>query len=277
MLIRLVYKEIGLLKHENQNQNFEIAMLKELVMGSIQNSDSLDKMDRHTNKNKRPVRLLPPSILYGDRNKTETQIHNKFYGPPTNCSELSLLGYTLNGYYQVKSGNMANIAQVHTVYCSFKQSDGKFHSSGSEDRRVLSHLESGLHFYATQENYNGKGNNDVLRFTDVKLNMGNGFDSKYGLFTAPKSGVYQFFFKGELKCKTDQFNDYIYLVHLLRNHSHYIVPSLAMTSAEKLRDPVIEAITELKQGNIVQVNTFLNKACSFLSLTFSGSLLQELH
>lgn len=172
-LIRLVYKEIGLLKHENQNQNFEIAMLKVLVMGSHQKSDSLDQIERHTNKNKRPFRLLPPSALYGDRNnKTENQIHNKFYGPPTNCSELSLLGYTLNGYYQVKSGDISNIAQVDIVYCSFKQPDGKFHSSGNEDSRVLSHLKSGLHFYATQENYNGIGNDDVLRFSDVKFNKG---------------------------------------------------------------------------------------------------------
>ena len=38
----------------------------------------------------------------GDTSNKE-QINLQFYGPATNCDELSNLGYTLNGYYLVNS------------------------------------------------------------------------------------------------------------------------------------------------------------------------------
>ena len=41
---------------------------------------------------KRPVRLLPPRILFGDRNnETLEPAIPRFYGPSANCSELFLL------------------------------------------------------------------------------------------------------------------------------------------------------------------------------------------
>ncbi len=43
----------------------------------------------------------------------------RFYGPPTNCSELAKLGYTLNGYYLTKSSNSQGLLGV--VYCRFHQ------------------------------------------------------------------------------------------------------------------------------------------------------------
>ena len=67
----------------------------------------------------------PKDILSGNLNtcsKTEDDSKTgiKFYGPPTNCSELEKLGYTLNGYYLVKNNNPSNRNKIVTVYCAFR-------------------------------------------------------------------------------------------------------------------------------------------------------------
>jgi len=203
--MRLIYEEIGLLKDENQKQNVEIATLKELVGSQKkdnspilnQNSghkmlDSLDMMmDQHSNK-KRPVRLLPPSFFRTEKNETAIAIR-RFYGPPTNCSELSQLGYTLNGYYQVKSTNINDIIQVETVYCQFKQPEGIFNPSGNEKRISSSHLKlpksgsagTGVHFYVTLKSFEETTPFPTIAFYDVKVNIGDAYDSKSGMFNAP--------------------------------------------------------------------------------------------
>jgi len=151
--LSVIYQEIGLLKDENRLQNFQIEKLKELV-GFPENdqNDGLKNLDRHHQLNKRPVRLLPAFILYGEPNKNISAIQiNRFFGPPTNCSELSKLGYTLNGYYHVKSENIDDINLVETVYCSFKQPDGSFNPSGMEKRVIFGN--NGVHFYALLQGY----------------------------------------------------------------------------------------------------------------------------
>jgi len=44
-----------------------------------------------------------------------------FYGPPTSCSDLGKIGYTLNGYYLVKRKDNSNSSKIATVFCSFKK------------------------------------------------------------------------------------------------------------------------------------------------------------
>ena len=42
------------------------------------------------------------------KNEAENKDLMQFYGPATNCNELALLGYTLNGYYLVNKKEKAN-------------------------------------------------------------------------------------------------------------------------------------------------------------------------
>ena len=43
---------------------------------------------------------------------------------------------------------------------------------------------------------------DVIKFNQIFANFGNGFDGQNGIFTAPKSGLYQFHFSAQ---SSDQF------------------------------------------------------------------------
>jgi len=47
-----------------------------------------------------------------------------FYGPPTNCKELGRIGYTLNGYYLVRSDKNQPKAksegEMEVVFCRFQ-------------------------------------------------------------------------------------------------------------------------------------------------------------
>ena len=102
--------------------------------------DYSKKMDEEktASHHKRPARLLPFHLLYGDRrNVTDDEPVRRFYGPPTNCSELSQLGYTLNGFYLVKTAennhgiNMkdGDEIRVKVISCTFKYPKGIYTSS----------------------------------------------------------------------------------------------------------------------------------------------------
>ena len=46
----------------------------------------------------------------GNDEEIDTETVERFYGPPKSCSELKKLGYTLNGYYLVKSNHNIEIS-----------------------------------------------------------------------------------------------------------------------------------------------------------------------
>jgi hypothetical protein len=147
--LRFIHREIVILKDENHSQNKEIAMLKE-IMGFHNNKTIPDQILKLINRNKknmpaskssrhrllksrrrRPARLLPFGFLYDRKNDTDNGIIvRRFYGPPSNCSDLSQLGYTLNGFYLVKSPQNNNSStkdgkiQVEAISCKFKHSTG---------------------------------------------------------------------------------------------------------------------------------------------------------
>lgn len=56
-------------------------------------------------------------------------------------------------------------------------------------------MASGVHFYAHQSSKAPSGNG-IMLFDVVRLNLGDALNAKTGVFTAPRSGVYQFAFKG---------------------------------------------------------------------------------
>jgi len=105
-----------------------------------ENTFDNERMDEKEtlSQNKRPARLLPLQLLFGDQDDKDQPVIRRFYGPPTNCSELSQLGYTLNGFYLVKApenNNNSNIIKaddkikVDIISCTFKHPGGIFQTS----------------------------------------------------------------------------------------------------------------------------------------------------
>ena len=58
------------------------------------------------------------------KNQTEKEDFNRFYGPAKSCEELSKIGYTRNGFYLVKGVNATSDKQVEMVDCLFTNPDG---------------------------------------------------------------------------------------------------------------------------------------------------------
>jgi len=115
-------------------------------------------------QSKRAARLLPLSLLF-DKDEDEDDTTKKppppkFYGPPTNCSDLARLGHTLNGYYLVRhnintkamTNNNYNYSsgKTDTVYCAFKQ-EGTFNPSLVEHKLELKELSPPLNKLVTEE------------------------------------------------------------------------------------------------------------------------------
>ena len=53
----------------------------------------------------------------------------RFYGPPSSCKELGMLGYTLNGYYFVENEipnkiNNKEGVEIELIYCRFQLPPG---------------------------------------------------------------------------------------------------------------------------------------------------------
>jgi len=65
-------------------------------------------------------------------------IPRKFYGQPTNCSDLSSIGYTLNGFYMVKpAGENVDNAKVETIFCAFEQPEGVAFNFSAIEKRIV--------------------------------------------------------------------------------------------------------------------------------------------
>ena len=91
------------LKDENHKQNFEIVSLKATLQ--LQNTtinqhettikELMGQSVISLSRRKRPAQLIPSSIPKGERkNDADKENCKRFYGPPTNCSDLTRLGYT---------------------------------------------------------------------------------------------------------------------------------------------------------------------------------------
>ncbi len=223
--LRFIHQEMGSLRDENHKQNMEIASLKETVQlqnKTISQHEATIKQlttDNHwiiksdhpassvaKTRRKRPAQITPTSDLYDERLKGAYNQKSKlFIGPPTNCSDLNRLGYTLNGFYMVRKPTNGEKSMhktiLYAVYCTFKQ-EGAFDPSLVEKPVLPPPFSSPMlppdddvHFWFTAFR-DKKDQSGVLTFTDPsKLNRGNGFDGKTGYFKAPRFGIYHFLYE----------------------------------------------------------------------------------
>ncbi len=152
----MIHQEIDLLRGENRNQNLQIALLQEKVglkagqpelirrhqevsAGVEESPQLISSHFHHSHRQERSARLLPLQLLF-DRQKNDSDYFTSvriFYGPPTNCSDLKRLGYTLNGFYLVNKAEADSFAdgishQIETVFCAFKQ-EAPFNLSAVEN------------------------------------------------------------------------------------------------------------------------------------------------
>ncbi len=332
--LHLIHQQIGFLMDENRNQNHEIALLKEIVGRNGKSSflqqtlvnkeyqdDDQQQMERKImfgprqssdelglQRAKRPARLLPFSLLFGDRkNETDAILQRRFYGPPTNCSDLTRLGYTLNGFYLVKpmnnnndTGNSSIIkdTKLYTVFCSFKQAEGANDPSNVEKRVGNLQLDAGnslnkpnkgfpgrgIHFHVQRNinmDFSNKGINTIITFDVNNLNLGEAFNGKSGIFTVPKPGVYQFVFKGPVTCiynKQSMMSSFN--INLYVNNAKF---GSGTAMVEENRDVIvmIESTIQLRKGDKVHVGSEtmgIQSATLYgvKATSFSGSLLEEL-
>jgi len=296
--LRFIHQEIGLLRDENHHQNTEIALLKEKISST---KDSYDQRimtaaspdDNH--RNKRPVRLLPPHILFGERkNETELQkqTNRRRYEQPTNCSDLSLLGFTLNGFYLVKSNESStskskrtnNDIKLETVFCAFKQPEGKFNPALVE-KRIISRREtkpsSGkvLYFHATRKRdlkFNGFKPFGVT-FDKVNVNLENAFDATKGTFTLPKSGVYLFVFRGLATFSQEKVGRQV--VVYFNSNTRNLATHTIWDNNNKMINTELDKLYKGNRGDTISVEAYFNelgaKFSAGNSTSFAGFLLEE--
>jgi len=114
-----------------------------------------ETMEVGKSRSKRPARLLPYHPLFRER-KNDTDYIRRFYGLPTNCFELSELGYTLNGFYLVKAteNKISTVKdgdkmQVEPIFCAFKNQEGIYRPSNLIEKKVnVTFKNDGIHFRA---------------------------------------------------------------------------------------------------------------------------------
>jgi len=279
----LIHQEIDLLRGENQNQNIQIAFLKEkaglqdepdhrfrqvptdipenVKAAMMKISSQLIAKGSHHHRQERPARLLPLQLLFRRNNNTETKIF-RFYGQPTNCSQLSELGYTLNGFYLVKSSNPLDTSglQLETVFCSFKQPEDRPFNSSALEKRVgflkfddkaweTDNVDKGFPTNSSSITHNNTRNNssgrimfhlqirnssnNIVQITGSALNFDlilSNFENCYSpndrTFLVPIDGRYKFVFEGKILAKNVQNITFRY-------SARYRPPDYKMTKSSK--------------------------------------------
>jgi len=317
--LHFLHREIDQLRDENQNQNKDIAMLKEIV-GFPNNQSITDQIvsliikELHkkkvmkestppstsavlhlANRNKRPYRLLP----INNKEANHQPILN-LYGPPTNCSDLSYLGYTLNGFYLVLSiTNNANDDRIETdtVYCAFKQPEGvTFNPTAITEKRIIinsSKLDpsvgAGIHFHARRHSglqnekpliFANKGL-ETITFDHTSFNIGGGYNKDTGIFTAPKSGIYQITFNGLLSSMAATREKWfgIYISVKRWNEKGRTNTDQARHADNQLLNRFMQTTIKLGEGDEVSIRiypAYTDRVELHHYATFSGSLLKEL-
>jgi len=297
-----IRQEMGWLKDENHKQNLEMAKMMETITSQnititqhevmIKELANQQKLSSRRRGNKRPARLLPAHILRGGKNKTIKQTdQRKFYGPPSNCSDLSQLGYTLNGYYLVNTTDALQSKQLVTIYCAFKRSEGiLFNPSGIEKR--IGHLKlntdndsnkkaGGVHFEVASSSQIFGTALKRIPFDKVALNEGGAFNLNARMFTAPKYGIYRFFFKGKIllpSAAQNQRKIYIDVQLHVNDFNRQLMPNYYDGDGGVM----FEKLLKLHKGDQVIVGFSLsaNSSEDIPSMTqhsyFIGSLLEEL-
>ena len=156
-----------------------------------------------------------------------------------------MLGHTLNAYYLVNSNgkDQPNIKNVQVVYCRFQNPEGTKQSKnyGALNKTVdfeakfgkslynfsvcieifakldietlignelkLKRKKSLVHFHV-EKTYDSNANNFIY-FKNERVNIGQAYNLKDGVFTAPVAGIYRFEFTG-LK-DNDEGDLYVFL------------------------------------------------------------------
>lgn len=136
----------------------------------------------------------------------------------------------------------------------------------------LSSTEPAVHFYVSRssplQDYW-----ESVNYTDVHLNLGNGYQESTGHFVVPVRGVYQFYVDFQ-SCRGNSNNVMYILVNKAKQKlCHCQVPSDATVMSS------CSLITQLNAGD--QVSVMYEKGCAWSdsqahAISFSGSLLQKL-
>lgn len=144
--------------------------------------DQLKKMKEFEEKNQQmqlQKSVLPVGVA-GDR-ATPSK--------PRSCFDLRSLGYTLNGFYNVQSGNN----KIASVYCDFTIAPTL---ANLETRIGLVDVKSSPVHFLVSRTMTSNWSNAPMPFNVEILNEGGAMNLTSGVFTAPKNGIYTFFFKG---------------------------------------------------------------------------------
>lgn len=253
---------------------------------------------RSHRRSKRPARLLPLQLLYDRSNKTDNntdQSTRRFYGPPTNCLELSQLGYTLNDFYLVKTTD-ANIntpkdgiTKLEAISCSFRHQKG---AAFRQPHNILENrvgslkvfgsrsLNGAVHFRVRLESDLKYSNTIVILFGKIVLNMGGGhYDGAKGVFTVPKMGIYyQINFSGMLKSNIAEKKYPIYIQLKINDR---ISPDFTRIEDNQRLHRVLHETILLNKGDQISVTVDSANGVQYFELnayaTFSCSLLEEVH
>lgn len=307
--LRLVHREIGLLKVENQNQSLEIALLKRMVESQDQKIDqkiaqevTKQKMKgtpmKASNQHQRSERvrrkrafIAPNQAIPKNKNQIlDDQIiwnknpllqhHQQFLGQPSSCSDLSQLGYSLNGFYLVKATDGVNNAKnmkLESIFCAFIQPEGVYNVSAIEKR--IAHLKldddvaaaTGIHFHVQRHNKTKFANdikpvNAFIPFDTVLLNMGEAFHKN--TFIVPKPGVYRFIFTLVMASIPSKKSTTVTLC------LNSLINVVGKSSTNKAGNSLtIEATLKLQKGDKIYLASHLGGGFQISWASFSGSLL----
>jgi len=114
-----------------------------------------------------------------------------------------------------------------------------------------------------------KGINDVVKFDDVRVNRGQGYNPSTGVFTAPRKGLYHF------SCVIMAHSSHEVHYQLNKNDALYIK---GYSNKSGYATSTISDVVEMKKGDRVFIkhrSSNYEEITGYYNSTFSGYFMQE--
>jgi hypothetical protein len=193
---------------------------------------------------------------------------------PTNCQDLFKTGHTLNGFYNVKG--ISN-SQIVSMYCDFSK---RPNHPDYETRYGFFDIKTDpVHFFVTR-NSSWSKTNTTIPFEKEYLNLGGGMNLTSGVFTAPKSGIYAFTFKGNGNLKVSNYAGYggVFLqrndANVAMGYSNIVGTSATSSTVSTL---TVHSTLKLDMGDRIAIRHSYGAIYSTREsdIQFTGSLLEE--